>query len=291
MHAGNAVVRDSILTPMPGGDRESKDARRGLRYAEYHEKVEYLDRPRQHLRWRFLECLEALAPEVLEDLRKTVLPAYGCAKTETEDGSPLWPWVDVQEQWRRVNSATHPLTYRLGLALVAWAQRHHLSDNWLLEVALSTANRWHEQQQGTASTREDPHEPIGFVRPLIVGVNTFPSAFTFTHDGWVPTWETRANYVAGLEKALKEALRAHLDNRETEVRNRGLKPSPLKREVDRDLDWLIRRQVQGWTWIQIQRESRVQASRSTIRDSVGRMADELGLTLRHGKSGRPPSSK
>ncbi len=276
---------------MPGSDRESKDARRGLRSAEYHEKTEHLDQPRQHLRWCFLECLEALVPEVLEDLRKTVLPIYGCAKTETEDGLPLYPWVDVRERWERVDSATHPLTYQLGFALAAWAQRHHLSDNWLLEVALSTANRWDEQQQGSASTREDPHEPTGFVRPLSVGVNTFASTFTFTHDGWVPTWETRANYIAGLQKALEEALRAHLDSRETEARNRGLKRSSSKREVDRDLDWLIRWQVQGWTWTRIQRESRVRVSRSTIRDSVGHMANELGLTLRHGQSGRPPSSK
>jgi hypothetical protein len=259
------------------------------------------------LRERFLVLLNQLRPKVRENLRETVLPAYAAAAAawrpvdpaETAEVSLLALPQNAMEEWRRIDSAAYPRTHELGTALLAWAARYHLTDNWLLRTAFATVRWWHEQQQrGVSSIPDAP--PVRFLPPDRSGFlpvvwessggtqSSFPASdFTFSYRAYLGVWEAQSvpQYRKAARKAFEKALREYLDSIEAEYRNLGLEKSrKMRGDFDRDLVRLIHYQIPPReTFAKIAAEESQKTDESpyisTISRAVERMAGRIGLTL------------
>ncbi|MFI5168080.1 MAG: hypothetical protein ACHQQS_15845 [Thermoanaerobaculales bacterium] len=243
--------------------------------AEYREDEEYLDRTLFVLRSRFLERIATQAPDVLEGLRKSVLPLYQEAATKERGPRPHLspPGVALRGYWKQIDAAKYPLTHKLVTALEAWADGHELRDDWLLRIALHTVASW------LAASWAGHEPPVGFESPPF-GAHWFRTIpFTFRYPAWNPTHDPWPAYNEALRKALDRAIHAYRDRSEAEPRKRGLRPAPEKREIDRHLDWLVKFQVEGKSYNKIAKDPGAPDVR-TVQRAVTDTARLVGLTLR-----------
>jgi hypothetical protein len=122
---------------------------------------------REGAQWALLLAIEQHVPDVLTDLRDSVLPAYGEALDEQPDYrnrglAYLVDDVDKRLQsvgWRVEAGETFGQRHARRLekqkvfrdALIAWAVRNRISDpearanRWLLETAVATLHRWYDE--------------------------------------------------------------------------------------------------------------------------------------------------
>ena len=262
--------------------------------SEYRDPNQPMDR--WEFRLRFLVLLNELRPAVLENLREEVFPAYAAAEANLP--AP-WPSAEALDEWRKIDPCAYPGMDELGTALLDWAKRYNLTDNWLLRTAFATVRLWYKQQLGGASSIPGA-APVRFLSPDHTGFlpvvwessgtgSSFPaSPFTFEHRPWVPAWMLRTDYEADLREALEQALRAYLEQCETEARDQGLSRTPeMRGRFDRDLTRLIRWQVpptETYGDVAASEESRVNKGESTdnsaVRKAVQAMARLIGLTPR-----------
>lgn len=192
------------------------------------------DRPQWALRQAFLSKVAALAPEVRRTLLGTVLPPY--RKATNEGAIPrLWRWD--RRRWEDLDPTTYPQTAALRSALLGWGERYHLTDDWLLDVALGTVWERHEWDKEIAERRLErkqwkqemaqrrqnglpwmplmlghrPPKPAGFADvPFADMEYVIPFAFGrqvgFSHAGWVPQWKRWTEYEALLSSAWNHTL-------------------------------------------------------------------------------------
>ena len=220
---------------------------------------EYRDPNQPMHRWesrlRFLVLLNELRPAVLENLREAVLPAYAAAAAAEANLPAPWPSAEALDEWRKIDRSASPGTHELGTALLAWAKRYNLTDNWLLRTAFATVRWWQEQQLGGASSIPGA-PPVRFLSPDPTGFlpvvwesgapgSSFPARpFTFEHRPWVPAWELRRDYKADLQETLEQAVRTYLEQCAAEAREQGLsRTREIRGSFDRDLIRLIHSQV------------------------------------------------
>lgn len=253
------------------------------------------DRAQWALRQAFLRKVEELTPEVLQGLLDTVLPAYRAASQEGVLPAPKWD----RQRWEGVDATAHPHTAQLRTALLAWGARYHLTDDWLLDVALNTAWQQHEWREETAERRKErdqweqagtelprealaaldpPPQPTSFAAVPFSDIEPV-TPFAFEHEQWVPQWRTWHEYEAGLRNAFEDAVLRYRRAREAEAARRGLRQSPEKRDIDRHLAWLVQFQVDGQTYNEIA-SGLGGANLRTVQRAVRDMARLTGLTLR-----------
>lgn len=254
---------------------------------------EHVDYAQLVTRDKFVARLATLAPAVVTDLQNTVLPAYQTAAAEAH-----WESIPDLRECRAADPSTWPLVHRLATELDGWGTRFHLSDEWLLGVALGTVGSWHLNPKDERSSLRSPVAIVvgmHFLKPFAVHL-----PFTFAYGSPEPTSERFADYAARLRRLLKQAHREHWDTLEGELHRYlktcrleagqwALRKNPRKRELAKHLDWLIHWQVQGWDRGRIGR--RYNATNDTVRGAIRQAASELGLTLRRRKGGRPHRPK
>lgn len=271
------------------------------------------DRVRWTLRQAFLRKVESVAPHVLQDLLDNILPVYRGAVTEGAIPA-LWQWD--RPRWEAVEPAQYPHTARLRTEILSWGTRYCLTDDWLLDVALRTVWERYVREQESGERRdelaqvrvryEQEGRPPGQLEaaekalqptPAPAGFATVPFAdiepvtpFVFEHEQWVPWWRTWADYEAELRTAFERVLREYRRARETEAVQRGLRPSPEKRDIDRHLAWLVQFQVKGQTYNAIAKGSDG-ADLRNVQRAIKDMARLLGLTLRRKRHPKKPASR
>ena len=128
-------------------------------------------------------------------------------------------------------------------ALLAWANRWHLTDRWCRVLARDTA-RWYAT---------DPHAQGWEFQGQGIFVGSFPFPIKplrlgrFYHD---PTWRSRGDFKSYVLQHVRRALDDYCDRIEVAALRAGLKRAPRKREVAH-FDWLARYQVKGESFASI----------------------------------------
>jgi hypothetical protein len=219
---------------------------------------------------RLLRAVEKLAPEVLESLRRDVLPVYAHIAIETSRGKAPHTWAHLLARWAHIrasNLVLRPALLSLKGALEAWAERWHLSEEWVFNAALRNLNFWHEQPA--------LHNHLSW---LGLGQAWWSPASEEERrpEGWDPSCETSEEFRARIEK--------YMAQQEELAQMRGWKKTPLKTAPEH-FEWLVFFQVKGQPFSRI--ATRVQRDRNTIKAAVEKTAVLTGLSLRPSPPGRP----
>jgi hypothetical protein len=245
-------------------------------------------------RCAFLRALSSVAPETLDALRGAPLEAYLAARAATVTvvrtprrgtrGGPVdfeqeppwsvyrWEPREGRALWSELPTGFAEELVPLRDAVLAWGRTYALSDNWMLDVAMSTLQE--VVFLGDSVT--------AFAAPQFMAL-VIRKPFEFR--SWKLEWETWSEY----EVAALEALREYRARCEAEAVKDGLKRSPVKnapkgtKNVDMHFEWLVRWQVQEWTHKRIAiHYGRAVEGRMAIgvATAVRNTADLIGLTRR-----------
>ncbi len=223
-------------------------------------------------RGRFLQAVRRIVPDVLDDLAGEPYALYEQLAQATE--------LPDRAEWQEYLSATpdsDAALVPLRDNLQSWAQRWHLETDWCLERALDTLGFWHRWPGSYLLQRKWGGRGHAFWHAL----NAEERCFTFTHPGWEPTEDTRANAARAIRAEFKKRLSEYLDEIDHLARHRGYVPTPKKRVGDDHFDWLVMYQVQELSYPQIAR--RVCLERQSVTDGIKDAARLIDLPL------RPPS--
>jgi hypothetical protein len=231
-------------------------------------------------RRQFLHSIRKTTPEVLEALRDDVFPGYTSAALfrvasvkleflKTPLGSPK-PSPDEIAAFKR--------------RLEAWVCRFSLSDQWLLEVALMTLERWKNASAELAALnwaglpfRPPPLPPEG-------------REFDFHDDGWHLEDESSSEFASRVMAAFKQQLVTYKDAIRESMRELGLSLPPEIRQPEH-YDWLVLYQVRGLSPAQIadlMSTDKKTLTDSTVFKAVSKTAELVGLRLRPPKKGKGP---
>ena len=192
---------------------------------------------------------------VPDTLRSDVFPVWRTtAASAAAHPQLLDSWASVRVAGRTFRPQLRPLR----IALVAWARGWHLDAPWVLETALRTLDMWMTVPQARDALRWS--RSLSVVRPAL-------------SDSEETAWRHG--------RELHEFVGAWLRRR------RNVRPTPVKRNPAHYV-WLVQRQVLGLTWPRIAHLANADDHR-TVLDAVQDTAARLGLRLRVGRRGRPPS--
>jgi hypothetical protein len=97
--------------------------------------------------------------------------------------------------------------------------------------------------------------------------------------------ESRATYTRRAHEEFENKLTEYCDEIEGRAEAAGRERWRPKRAAERHLEWLVRWQVQQWSWTKLQRE--YSTPKNTIHDAVHATAELIQLTVRRGRPGRP----
>jgi hypothetical protein len=193
--------------------------------------------------------VEELSPEVLASLRASVLPTYAEIWTTGANSAKCPDRSGWETSQAIIMGGAFPHLAPVTSALQKWATDFHLTDPWLIDLALFTLNTW------TRYPEVLELEPAAFQMP--------PSGH---HDTkgiepphlpmWRPTLESWADYEARTRAWFEATLRTYKRETKEYAASRGIHPTPQKRprgsdDVSLHFEWLVRYQVQGWSFAKI----------------------------------------
>ena len=283
---------------------------------EYHK-----ERDRDYSRWaarvQFLRRIEALAPEVLKELRDDVLSVYIVAVAKTQP-----PLEKRQPLIKRLRGDVLPLGEKAPITTAPQAPAAippgdgqvtlSRDPDWIhcpWEALIASADpdvgnftkalaRWAEGYHLTdrwfldgvvrRTLREWHRRPE---RTLLknppffdVDAASLFKGFKFGHTPWVPTWATWKEYQADLQKAFAAALRKYRKRMEEWTTSMGYARTKAKRARQGDdpllhFDWLVRFQVREWTHDRIAKHYKLSDTK-TVASAIKKTADLIGLTRR-----------
>ena len=174
------------------------------RSARFTVKASDGDRLRGAYRRQFLRALRLHAPEVYEDLRDSVLPAYS-AIFDRENGVDYTsdPYrhheLDDPRQILTASDTNYPERLALKEALVRWASKWNLAERWLLEHAVDCLSATKQMLSPPFSNLLIP----GF-RPWTAGIGFVPELqFVFLADA-VPSHDRPNRWQAEAGESWKE---------------------------------------------------------------------------------------
>ena len=221
-----------------------------LGLGEFHEPGPH-SIPEAAARQAFLLKVQELAPHVLDDLRRTVLPRYpGGATDKLESSDRLF-----QE------------------ALENWADKHYLSESWITQHAEMTLAAW----SVSPSTAE--HQEWGAFTGGAEWIRFSDAEVRApTPPPWHPQHERWNDYRRRVGNWFRDALVEYRSKIEELAIAKGLERAPSKRGImpDRDFAWLVRWQVLGWSYSRI---GGVHHKPTTVRKALQRTAKQIGLRL------------
>jgi hypothetical protein len=151
-------------------------------------------------------------------------------------------------------------------ALLRWARRWHLCDNWCLDWALEQLHTW------------PPDDPPSYSLD-IAGVLTSPTEPPRL-PAYRPQLQTRAWYLDSTQKLLEK----YCTEVERVMGDAGLKPTPVKR-IDQHFEWLARYQIKGESPADIWRSlpQGDNRGRRAVEKAIHDTARAIGLTSRKAK--------
>jgi hypothetical protein len=244
------------------------------------------DRETWSARVLFLDRVARLVPAVLTDLGLHVLPAYRRVVATLADPAgtsarrPEFHWNE--ESSPRDLSPT-PEERELELALLAWADRYHLCESWVLNTALQTLRWW----EGTGR--------LGWVhlgRGAGLPPGTIPR-FQFEQPAWEVDWETKDQFMRRISWAFRLALKRYLKEIEATAAERQWRRIGEKRahrkgtensertpeeHLRRHFDWLVMWQVGGQTQVELAERARVDTK--AVAHAIKATAKLIGLRRR-----------
>lgn len=172
--------------------------------------------------------------------------------------------------------------------LTDWATAHRVLEGWVLDRLLGHI---HDE---AAAQGAFPAWFFTIPRPPNV---PWPNAFEISVPTWNPLLETRAEAQKRIFAEVKKQVTASLNEVEEQAEVAGLervvekrpRPKKSRRRPDRflHLEWLVRYQVQGWTYDKIRKEYDLRSIDSVAR-ACRDTAKLLGLTTRAQHRYRPP---
>ena len=250
----------------------------------------------------FLEAIARHHPQVLHNLKESVLPAFraavnGLRGVECPDPTRQAPIDDLQATWpdvrvdKRVEHLTelireHPCVVALGclnVALRTWAERHHLTLPRLLETGLATVAAWHREKW---RCRELLWNHWQAQQPEPLELHCAP----FSAPGWSPDGEPKEH----ARRRLLAAVEIYLDQVERQVRQDGWRPSPTRSEIESHVQWLAQYQIDGTSINQI---AGVEDQRKTIAAGIENAGELIAgddwrwWKRQPAKGGRPKKSR
>lgn len=283
-----ALDGEVVNVPLMGGQMEPPDQR----YS------------RSMARTLFLRALRSTVPETLKDLHAQVFPVHKRIVV-----SSLHPDSSLV---LRASPSSRPHLIPLAEALLPWAEGYHLTDHWMLDVALRTCESWAALTVGGEFVGADGQVQVlaekDFFRwgPIDSHSHAMPlgtDLVTCVASGGRPieidlAFHTQAEEITRLMDAGVPRARAREKVKEVAeaLKVLGWSPTPEKRDHDDDLlihfEMLARYQCAAVSFRQLSTESesdwgqsRAKAGefshrRSSVIDAVKKTAAQVGLTLR-----------
>jgi len=233
----------------------------------------------EYARSTFYRALRRRAPNAMDELDQTGPRLIACEQKPKYAISEPETWPDIAP---------------LGPFVVAWAQRHHISEPWVvidaIDYVLSLAN-------GDFGRDEAPH--IHATVNPVAGIRLPGSCVVWTVEFDLPAfvWHTgsegRASFEARVRARFDADLKRQLDNGERFAAAFGF--ANLDRpELWRDMERVVHRVVLGRSPADILQYERhpdphdLNAQRA-VTHAIGNACDLLGLPRPH--RGRPPGKK
>ena len=252
-------------------------------------------------RYLFKQALRKETPEVLESLAEDVLPAYRAitpeiarqsykpairptvhvvlpASSQPIDGNqmPLF-WWSIE-----AGAGESPEAAELKSKLWKWAERFHLTDEWLLDVAAQTLYSWRDPNNKTIGAN------WGHLPTQVFGsISVDECKFEIADIGWdveVEPWQT---FEARITKQFQSQLREQMLMLAEE---QGYEPAPQIRNK-KHFDWLAMYQVCGFSPKDVANHFQIETRRAlnvqnTVWKAIEEKAAQISLTLRKSNSPR-----
>jgi hypothetical protein len=259
---------------------------------------------RQDARASFFRTIKKHRPDVLESLRRDVWPLHR-ALFRPDRGLPLnqaihkrlgdtvpfdpqaphsynyfvWSWTAFSNiDWKAL--APRPYLDRslsLKKAILNWAERFRLTDEWCLDHILATLYEWSQSDQPDNWRCEQRV-------PLIGGDPE--RHFKFEFFAWHVDAEDWASYKKRLNESLNATLLAYRVHQENNAKSRKIRPARKKR-AGMHYFWLVDfhiPQAEGKTLSDTEIAERYDGGsgldRSTVYEAIHSTASLIGLTLR-----------
>jgi len=252
--------------------------------------------------------LQNKTPDVLANLRDTVLPVYqGAVGADSMT-------LATQLFYPRLVHSRKAGAIRLQEALHEWGRRWHLDDSlddWLFKKAYLTLWWWSTHPEEAAKRpgrlrwhpgpiKRSPVPPDARRRTRVVGRQVMTELvllptrpFFYEHRGWTPLSQiTRKEARDAIIEDVKHKLDAYLQRVVDEGYDQGQLDLPIKANPDR-FDWLAWHQADELSPKMIvnnHRPTNLEGDRlsvSGVRDAIARAAFEIGLRPMAAKRGRP----
>lgn len=186
---------------------------------------------RADARNRFLRAVREDKPAVLESLADRPLAAFRqAADALASYRVPRWSTLELLADDEDDGPAFAPLRD----AIKSWGIRWRLTDDWCLDQALATLEVWVR----TPSYLEH-REWAGIATAMFLPMGAEERRFSFEHEGWDSTSDTRKEAEAGIRAAFDRALVEYLGWVEARSEERKLIRTPEVRRADR-FSWLVR---------------------------------------------------
>jgi hypothetical protein len=261
-----------------------------LQFPEYVSPEEEEDAALHVARWEFLRTIEGHAPCVLKRFHSEVFPAYMEARnqsfersskvdTDTEASVPppdshisITMTSDTFVDWYRdAKEGGNLCVERLATALDAWAERHRLQTEWMIDTALRTIRAW-EVNPKLAEQLRWVMKPAS--HRVVLNHELQELVFRY-HWVWEPTIERRSDADKKVKDAFNKELAEHFDKIEALAEKSGYVSPPQKKRTRKHFVWLVRRLVLDEKYYQIAKE--LGEDRSGMRREVKKLASYLKL--------------
>jgi len=246
------------------------------------EAPEVLDSLDEKVKEKYVEALGMLLPHFPPIGHQVAL---NCAALETPEVLAKYPALELVRE-----------------SLWKWSMKWHLDADWVRDTALRTLyHRW----SGAQPRREWVFLSYNGEEP----VPEIERALRFDDFGWEMTRYTKRTAEKKIRAKFDNFLKGYFGRLEERAEARGyqrtpeLRPSKENQNPLRHIEWFFRWQIQGWSYRQIaekyrigksvrtQRQGRLRnehTGNTAIRDALKKAAEQLGVRLRKGRSGRPP---
>lgn len=224
----------------------------------------------------FLDQVRVHVPNIMTDLEETTRPVM-CRHSTSKDTRDLAAALRGDKRARRRVAASqaagraaviHSTT--MSSAVGPWAERWHLDQPWVVSVAALTIGTWAER----------PDSEIARERRWAWGKVTPAEQQAWPRLSWNP--------IAQDLQTFRERVQAYIKKVEDLATRRGYVAPPY-RQIERPARWTALYHVGDWSFARIAKDEKVE--RQSVAEAVKAFAAEIGLPLRPGRVGRPPTRK
>ena len=255
---------------------------------------------------KFLHAVEKYVPEVLSELKK-LGPLYETIPPEIFEQTSRGPlfvrpnlievsFFGAQPQleysqlsdllyWKNIEHFLDQFEVRqLRDAVLGWALKFNLTDEWVLDRAMQTLYRWRK-------TPETENAWGSF--PIFAGdgliIEATERLFDFQHEGWGVEFEPWDEFLQRFQSDLDKKLDVYRQRVLNIAQTRGWTQRPNILYKPGHFQWLAVFQTRGKSPAEVLEDTNMrEMDPSTALKAIQNVADAIGLTLRKPRKGRKP---